>query len=136
MLYYSKYMLHVSVLQGHRQALRVLKFQFKIVRTMLPHSLSVMNIFFTLLYWDFNTVNAWWWSCIAETCNISFWIIIIIITVFCPRASPSLDAQEPRLQFCWRQVFHHKLRNQGYSFTRDWIGAVPSPCFPQSFLTT
>ena len=27
-------------------------------------------------------------------------VIIIIIRVFCPRAGPSLQAQEPRLQFC------------------------------------
>ena len=38
--------------------------------------------------------------------------IYIIIRVFCPRACPSLQAKEPRLQFCRRQVFHHKLRNQ------------------------
>ena len=37
---------------------------------------------------------------------------IIIIIVFCPRTGPSLQAQEPRLQFCRRTVFHHKLRNQ------------------------
>ena len=57
-------------------------------------------------------------------------IIIIIIRVFCPRAGPSLQAQEPRLQFCRKQVFHRKLRNQGCSFTRDWIRAVASRCFP------
>ena len=50
-------------------------------------------------------------------------IIIIIIRLFCPRAGPSLQAQELRLQFCQRQVFHRKLRNQGCSFTMDWIGA-------------
>ena len=36
---------------------------------------------------------------------------VIIITVFCPRAGPSLQAQEPRLQFCRRQVIHRKLGN-------------------------
>ena len=50
--------------------------------------------------------------------------------VFCPRVGPSLQAQEPRLQFYRRQVFHHKLRNKGCSFTRDWIGVVASLCFP------
>ena len=30
----------------------------------------------------------------------------------CPRAVPSLQAQELRLQFCRRQVFHRKHRNQ------------------------
>ena len=49
--------------------------------------------------------------------------------VFCPRVGPSLQAQEPRLQFCWWQVFHRKLRTQGCSFTRDLIGAVASHCF-------
>ena len=39
--------------------------------------------------------------------------------VFCPKAGPSLKVQEPRLQFCRRQVFHRKLNNQGCSFTRD-----------------
>ena len=37
------------------------------------------------------------------------------MTVFWPRAGPSLQAQEPRLQFSQRQVFHRKLRNQGCS---------------------
>ena len=36
-----------------------------------------------------------------------------------------------RLQFCHpKQFFHHQLRYQGCSFTRDWIGAVNSHCFP------
>ena len=34
----------------------------------------------------------------------------IIIRVFCPRAGPSLQAQEPRLQFCRRQVFHRRVK--------------------------
>ena len=55
--------------------------------------------------------------------------------VFCPRTGPSLQAQEPRLQFCRRQVFHHELRNQGSSFTRDLIGAVASRCFPHPTLS-
>ena len=42
-------------------------------------------------------------------------IIIIIIKVFCPRSGPSLQTQEPRLQFYLRQVFHHNLRKQGCS---------------------
>ena len=37
-------------------------------------------------------------------------IIIIIIRMFCPRAGPSLQAQEPNLQFC-------KRRNHCFSFT-------------------
>ena len=32
--------------------------------------------------------------------HILFLVIIIIFRVFCPRADPSLQAQEPRLQFC------------------------------------
>ena len=62
-------------------------------------------------------------------------VVIIIIRVFCPRAGPSLQAQEPRLQFCWKRVFHHKLRNHGWSFTRDWIGAVASRCLPHPTLS-
>ena len=65
----------------------------------------------------------------SKVCGLSHYIIIIIITVFYPRAGLSLQAQEPRLQFCRRQVFHRKLRNQGCSFTRDWIGAVAAHCF-------
>ena len=57
-------------------------------------------------------------------------IMLIIIRVFCLRAGPSLQTQEPRLQFCRRQVFHRKLRKQGCSFTRDWIGVVASRFFP------
>ena len=60
-----------------------------------------------------------------------------IIRVFCPRTGPSLQAQEPRLQFCRRQVFHRKLRNQGCSSTRDWIGPGPVAfhCFPHPTLS-
>ena len=45
--------------------------------------------------------------------------IVIIVRVFCPRAGPSLQEQESRLQFYRRQVSHLKLRNQSCSFTRD-----------------
>ena len=55
--------------------------------------------------------------------------------MFCPRAGPSLQAQEPRLQLCRRQNFQHKLRNQGCSSTRDWIGAVASRCSPHTTLS-
>ena len=58
-----------------------------------------------------------------------------IITMFCPRAGPSLQVQDPRLQFCQRKVFHRKLRNQGCSFTRDLIGAVASRCFSHPTLS-
>ena len=60
---------------------------------------------------------------------------IYIIIVFCPKTGPSLKAEKPRLQFCRRQVFHRKLRNQGCSFTKDWIGAVASRCFPHPTLS-
>ena len=46
---------------------------------------------------------------------------IYIIRVFCPMTGPSVKAQETGLKFCRRQVFHRKLRNQGCSFTKDWI---------------
>ena len=48
---------------------------------------------------------------------------------------PSLQAEKPRTQFCRRQVFHRKLRNQGCSFTRDLISAVASRCFPHPTLS-
>ena len=55
--------------------------------------------------------------------------------VFCPMASHSFQAQEPKLQFCQRQVIHRKHRDQGCSFTRDWISAVASRCFPHLTLS-
>ena len=55
--------------------------------------------------------------------------------MFCPRTGTWLQARLPRLQFCRRQVFYRKLRNQCCSFTRDWIGAVPSRYFPHSILS-
>ena len=66
---------------------------------------------------------------------IKYTISLLFISVFCPSANTSLQAQEPRLKFCLRQVFHLKLRNQGCSFTRDWIGAVASHCFPHPTLS-
>ena len=50
-------------------------------------------------------------------------------SVSCPKAGPPLQVEKPRLQFCRRQVFHRKLRNQGCSFTRDLIGVVAPRCF-------
>ena len=55
--------------------------------------------------------------------------------MLCPKAGPSLQAEKPRLQFCRRQVFHSKLRNQGCTFTRDLICAVASRCFPHPTLS-
>ena len=40
----------------------------------------------------------------------------------------------PRFQFCERKVLHNNLRNEYCSFTRDWIGAVASRCFPHTTL--
>ena len=34
--------------------------------------------------------------------------------MFCPRAGNSLQSQEPRLQFCRKQVFHRKLGKQNW----------------------
>ena len=62
-------------------------------------------------------------------------ICIHISDVFSPRAGLSLQAKEPRLHFCRRQVFHRKLGNQGCSFTRDGICAVASRCFPHTTLS-
>ena len=55
--------------------------------------------------------------------------------MLCRRAGCSLQAQEARLQFCQRQVFHRKLRNQDCSFTRVLISAVASRCFPHPTLS-
>ena len=55
--------------------------------------------------------------------------------MFCPKAGPSLQGEKPRLQFCPKQVFHHKLRNQGCSFTWYLIGAVASRRFPHPILS-
>ena len=55
--------------------------------------------------------------------------------MFCPRADPSLQTQEPRMHFCRRQVFHRKLSIQGCSFTRDCIGSVASHCSPHPTLS-
>ena len=44
---------------------------------------------------------------------------IYTIRVFCPRASPLLQSQEPRPQLCPKADLHGKLRNPGCSFTRD-----------------
>ena len=45
-------------------------------------------------------------------------LFIVLIIVFCLTTGPSLQTHESR------QVFHRKLRNQGCSFTRDWVGAT------------
>ena len=66
---------------------------------------------------------------------ITIIIVIIIIRVFCQRTGLSLQAEKPRLQFCRRQVFHRKLRNQGCSFTRDSIDEVAFRCFPHPTLS-
>ena len=52
-----------------------------------------------------------------------------------PKGRSSLQSQEPRLQFWRRQVFHCKLRNQGCSFTMNWIGVAASRCFPHPTLS-
>ena len=60
--------------------------------------------------------------------------IFILIWVFFPRTGLSLQIHASRLLFCRRQVFHCKLRNQGCSFTKDWIGAGVSRCVPHPTL--
>ena len=74
-------------------------------------------------------------ECVEELQKSKKNIIIIIIRVFCPRAGPALQAEKPRLQFCRRQVFHRKLRNEGWSFTMDLKGAVAPLCFPHPTLS-
>ena len=81
------------------------------------------------LHGDFN------WQFYTLIIGLTSFEQIIIIREFFPRAGPSLQVQERRLQFCWRRVFDCKLRNQGYIFTRDWIGVVTSQCFPHPILS-
>ena len=59
----------------------------------------------------------------------------IIIRVCCPRGSPPLQAQKPKLQFCPKAGLHRKLGKQGSSFTKDLISAVASHCFPNPTLS-
>ena len=69
-------------------------------------------------------------------CNVVILVLVYISSsVFCPKAAPSLQAEKLRLQFCRRQVFHRKLRNQGCILTRDLIGAVASRCFQHTTLS-
>ena len=75
------------------------------------------------------------WKCHIDCQNVMTFIIIVIIRVFCLRTGPSLQAQEPRLQLCRRQVFYRRLRKQGCSFGRGWIDAVVSQCFPHPTLS-
>ena len=46
-------------------------------------------------------------------------IIIIIIMSVLPKGRSSTASTGTKAAFCRRQVFHHKLANQGSSFTRD-----------------
>ena len=94
------------------------------------------------IYFIFHIVK-WFTEQLYKIMKISNWkqIIVIegkvdiIISVFCPKAGPSLQAEKPTLQFCRRQVFHRKLGNQGCIFTRDLIGAVACRCFPHPTLS-
>ena len=52
-----------------------------------------------------------------------------------PKGRSFTASEEPRLQFCWMQFFHCKLRNQGCRFTRDSTGAVVSRYFPHPTLS-
>ena len=90
--------------------------------------LSMRGLVFVLSWRSIYTYYPWG-HCVSWKLNSFTTSSFIIIRVFCPRAGPSLQAQEPRLQFCRRQDFHHKLRNQGCTFNRNLIGAVASRCF-------
>ena len=100
----------------------------------------IFTVLSTQYYCILFTLHIFWCKMINDARNmrniiyIYIYIYIHISWILCPRAGPSLQAQEPSLQFCRRQSFHHKLRNQGCSFTRDWIGAVASRCFPHPTL--
>ena len=85
------------------------------------------------IYWTFFLF--WWVLPPLKTFDLCFLTPYIITRLFCAKAGLSLQAEKPRLQFCRRQVFHRKLRNQGCSFTRNLIGAVASRCFPHPTLS-
>ena len=87
-------------------------------------------------YWNYNNFENWIKANLVEILTYVTRLFFHHHHVFCPRAGPSLLAQEPRLQFCWRQIFHHKLRNQGCSFTGVWISAVVSRYFPHPTLSS
>ena len=58
--------------------------------------------------------------CIYICAYIYIYIYIyIIISVFCPRVGLSRKLRHQGCSSAQRQVFHCKLRNQGYNFTRD-----------------
>ena len=52
--------------------------------------------------------------------------------MFCPRAGPSLQAQEPRLQFCRRQVFHCKTQEPRLQFYQGFNRFGSFPLFSAS----
>ena len=51
--------------------------------------------------------------------SFCFSFIHIIIRVFCPRAGPSLQTQEPKPEFCSKAGLPPQTRNPGCNFTRD-----------------
>ena len=58
-----------------------------------------------------------------------------IIRVFCPRAGPSLQTQEPRPQFCSKASLPPQTQEPRLQFQKGWIGAVAFCCFPHPTLS-
>ena len=60
-------------------------------------------------------------SLLTAYCKLAYFLSATLYTSSSStKAGPSLQAEKPRLQFCRRQVFHRKRRNQGCSFTRNF----------------
>ena len=58
----------------------------------------------------------------------------VIISVFSPRAGPSLQAQEPRLQFLSQASLPPQTQEPRLQFYKGLMGAVASRSFPHTTL--
>ena len=60
----------------------------------------------------------------------------IIIRLFCPRADPSLQTQEPRPQFCSKVGLPPQTQEPRLQFYQGLIVTVASRCFPHPTLSS
>ena len=79
---------------------------------------------------------------VHASCDVNYFITythslltIIIVTVFCPRAGPSLQTQELRPQFCSKADLTLQTLEPRLQFYWGWIGAIVSRCFPHPTLS-
>ena len=63
------------------------------------------------------------------------YIYIYIISVFCPRAGPSLQIQAPRLQFLPKAGLPLQTQEQRLQFYQGMNGMAASHCFPHPTLS-